>query len=85
MPPQRHITPSASTATRTPPSHSRPDGAGHRLTVNAQAPRFACGTCGSPLDRCAEWPSGAVSFEHPMWKDADHPAVPVAADSVEAT
>ncbi len=82
MPPQRHHTPSASTATRIPPSHTGPE---HHRTAEARASRFACGTCGSPLDRYAELPSGTVSFEHPIWKDADHPPVPVAADAVEAT
>ncbi|WP_285689970.1 hypothetical protein [Actinoplanes sp. NBRC 103695] len=26
-----------------------------------------------------------MSYQHPIWKDADHPPVPVAADTVEAT
>jgi hypothetical protein len=85
MPPHRHLTPSASTATRTPSNPSGPDSAGLRPTTDTQALRFVCGTCGSPLDRYAELPSGVMSYEHPIWKAADHPPVPVAADAVEAT
>ncbi|MEU7906397.1 hypothetical protein [Actinoplanes sp. NPDC049118] len=54
-------------------------------TGDASARRFACRTCASPLNRHAEWPSGIVSFEHPIWQRADHPPVPVPADAVEAT
>jgi hypothetical protein len=52
-------------------------------TAAEPVPHFACGTCGSPLDRYAEFPSGIVSFEHPIGKGADHPPVPVDADTID--
>jgi hypothetical protein len=85
MPPRQRITPATSTTTWTPSNLAGPDTPGHRVDADTQTPRFVCNTCGSPLDRYAELPSGVVSYEHPIWKDADHPPVPVAADTVEAT
>ena len=85
MPAQRHPIPTTSTAVPALSSLTSPDAPGPGLTADTAAPRFVCGTCGSPLDRYAELPSGVVSYEHPIWKDADHPPVPVAADAVEAT
>lgn len=82
MPVQRHRVPLTSTAT---PSLSGIDAHSADVTVDGRAPQFTCGTCGSPLDRYAEWPSGVVSYQHPIWKGADHPPVPVAADAVETT
>ncbi|MFI7598254.1 hypothetical protein [Actinoplanes sp. NPDC049681] len=80
MPARRRIVPPTSTAT---PSTSGSDAPGSDLTADVQAPRFVCGTCGNPLDRYAELASGIVSYQHPIWKDADHPPVPVTADTVE--
>jgi hypothetical protein len=44
----------------------------------------ACRICRHVLDRRTDFPSGAVSFRHPIWYTADHRPDPVRADTIEA-
>ncbi|WP_125810673.1 hypothetical protein [Actinoplanes sp. ATCC 53533] len=45
---------------------------------------MACRICRHVLDRHTDFPSGAVSFRHPIWLAAGHRPDPVRADTIEA-